>query len=731
MKFDIKKRVLLFLFLLTAVSSFSIPPVKTGDSLKDSALQANRRTALRCLQLASSCLADKNYEGALSQASMGIAYYEGISDLWYIVASAKNTLDASKAELIPLLEKAFELNCWVNYNRDNARVMYADILSDTGRSDEALAVLDEKPSVFSSDAEYIRVKSCYRIGDDKHISTARNKIDGARRIYPDDTRFPLLFFKNESPSEDNADVVRMKKYFINMLTQYVEVSPDKDAELEIYAAWFADGKEREHLLKSFKARGLSHPLYAIVALDSSFINQKDAFNYIADFADSSIDYELLELFMPMIKDKETLLLAKEYFDSYNGSIVKDTDGDGIANLYVKYSRGRPQEIFYDRKQNGLLDWSLICDFGSPVNGRLSSEKLDLTWDTFPYLKTLYFNQGPYAGLTFTFASESVKWSPVSIKEDLLISSVTDLQFFFPEVTEEIEVLDGKLFLNSISGIDIAGKERENSKIHFTLLDGQILTADYYENDVKYAQAWFKDNLPDVRVCDKDGDGVYEVSEFYSVDTEGKMNVHSLEDIRSVTLSLFGLPSDGKEFYLKTVQIDTNGDTAADFIEEYSDGYKKISSWDNDSDGKWDVRHVRLSEKEEQSIFYDVLTDKMITVNFVEGKPLSVSDGERDFEIKKDSLYDFFWIEKDEFYSDDFYSSAAKFILKELSSVTSLCYSKVYEYKDLRIMAVKSSGTFVGKIISEIEYEKNQEEDESSENAENENKENISSVTFGE
>lgn len=703
MKFDMKKIFFVLLIFFAAGTLNSLPPLKTGDSLKDSALQANRRTALRCLQLASGYLSEKNYDAAVSQASLGIAYDETISDLWYILASSRNALQSPKAQVLPLLEKAFELNSWVNYNRDNARIMHADILSDTGHSREAIAVLDAAPSVFSADAEYIRAKSCYRLGDSDNVSRARNKIDGARRIFPDDTRFPLLFFKNESRTDKNPDVQRMTRYFVKTITQYVEVSPDKDAELEIYAAWFASGSDREHLLKSFKARGLSHPLYAVVALESGIMNQEQAFNYIADFADTAIDYELMEEFIQMLDEEAVLVLAREYFDSFGGFIQRDTDGDGISNLYVKYSRGRPQNIFYDSEQDGILDWNVVCDYGSPVSGTFPSRKMTFTWDKFPYLNTLSYADESLPALSFSFVAEGLSWTPVLIREDVLISSLTGSRFFFPQVVEKPDVLDAVTLLSNASSLEIPGKERENSRIRFTVLDGEIVTADYFQGEKEFARTWFKNNLPDMRVCDKDGDGLYEVSEFYAVDDERKMQVHSLEDIRSVTVNLFGIPSEGKQFYLKMVQIDTDGDSSPDFTEEYFDGKGKISSWDNDGDGKWDVRHVIISGNEEQSLFYDVMTHRMITVTSMNGRPVEVSDGISSFEITKDSVYDFYWIGNDFSHSRDFYESVAKLALKTLAAGSSSCYSTVFETDDVRILAVKTGNICLGKIVADKEY----------------------------
>ena len=48
--------------------------------------------------------------------------------------------------------------------------------------------------IYSADAEFIRIKNYYRIGTEDSIEQARLKINAARRIYPNDVRFPNIFF---------------------------------------------------------------------------------------------------------------------------------------------------------------------------------------------------------------------------------------------------------------------------------------------------------------------------------------------------------------------------------------------------------------------------------------------------------------------------------------------------------------------------------------------------------
>ena len=266
----------------------ALDPIKSGDSLLDSANLANRRTALRCLSNATNYASEKKYGEALVQSDLGIAYDDSISDLWYLKAACSLSTGKIRAEILPLLDRSLKNDNWVNYNKDNARLMAADILSETNRLQQAMEILDANPMLYSSDAEFVRVKILYRMGDSSSLSKARNKIDGARRIYPSDTRFPLVFFKNEKPENLDPTSRRIAEYFISQVAQYQEASPDRNAELEIHAASFATGDAKRRLLRSFNARGLKHPLYALEALKEGILTQKTAFDYVAAFADVEI-----------------------------------------------------------------------------------------------------------------------------------------------------------------------------------------------------------------------------------------------------------------------------------------------------------------------------------------------------------------------------------------------------------------------------------------------------------
>ena len=112
---DKKMKKLISVFLLGAsFIAYALEPIRTGDSLKDSADLANRRTALRCLSNATGYVSDGNYEAALSQARLGIAYDDSISDLWYMVAACGTASGQTRYEILPVLEKSLKKDNWVN-----------------------------------------------------------------------------------------------------------------------------------------------------------------------------------------------------------------------------------------------------------------------------------------------------------------------------------------------------------------------------------------------------------------------------------------------------------------------------------------------------------------------------------------------------------------------------------------------------------------------------------------
>ncbi len=638
-KWKMKKCFNLKIFFLLCV--FSV--LSTHVFCQDSSEKANHRTALKFLESATSYVSEHDWESSLSQASMGLEYDGSISDLWYICAISERALGSKAFVLLPLLEKALKSGKWENYSRDNARLLYADLLSDTGRMDEALKVLDSQPLLYSSDAELIRVKSYYRLKDIDSVSKARNKIDGAMRIYTEDARFPLVFFMNENPDDTDENVRRIADYIVSQIDLY-----DSSSDLIIYSAIFSEGEKKTRLLQSFSAQGFRHPLFASASLEEGLLSEGEALDYIISFSDEKINFDLFKSFLLLLSEEETLARAKRYLEAFSGTFLFDTDSDGIENMTSDFNRGRSSSIFFDENQDGEIDLSVECDFGLPVSGFQSGTNMAFSWRDFPFLESAEFSlSGTKALEKFSFVPKSLSWSPIKVLKDEELSEKFGLDFFIPKINEEETDLTSAVLLDSSSSFEISGVEE--GVIRFMLLDGNIQQALYYTDEGElYAQARFEGNLPVSRSLDSNGDGIFETTEFYAVDTEGKIKAHSLEDERQVIKNLFGVPADGAEFYLRMIQLDGNGDTVCDFTEEYLENNGKISSWDTDGDGKWNVRHVIYPGAiTEESLFHIFPENSLVTVRLENGVPVKVSKEDETLSVVFDEKSGFYWLYKEE------------------------------------------------------------------------------------
>ncbi|WP_147644843.1 tetratricopeptide repeat protein [Treponema pectinovorum] len=669
-----------------------------------SAEDANRRTAIRYLKLAEQYAAEKNWSAADSSAQLGLAYDEAISDLWYLRALSNTMTDFPKYKIIPLVQNALKTSFWVDYNKDSARILYADLLCATRDEKQAIEILDERPFIYSSDAEYIRIKCYYNQKDEQSLKKARERLDSARRMYPQDVRFAELFFRYEySFGGRNAENSKLADSFTNSLSLYKNLLP----QIEIYAIAFAQGEKKTRMLKSFDARSLKNPLYAILALEenSKLLSEDKALDYFYSFADTSVDYSLLEKFASLLKDEESKKEFGEYLNSYNGIIYKDTDGDLIYNLKIEYFRGRPQKIVYDENQDDREEWSAECDFGVPLVVHFTQGAVDIEYNPWPNVSRAIFseNENSQRKFAFNLVAETLDWTPFFINADSNIKQSLGMDFYIPLINENCVAVTAGELLAACSSFTLPSKERKNSTINVSVLDGKPQLARYYAGEKMYAQAYFENGIPIFRTVDMDGDGLFETTETYGFDPGGNDDYISKTDEVQMMINLFGGENCSSNFYIKMIQIDSNGDTVPDFTEEYTKGLGKISLWDFDNDGKWDVRYVKYPAKTteplvEESSFYQPFTNSLVVVRTENSKPKSVTIDNKEVDVKKSENSSIYWIQTEGSAEDE------EKILKNVNQSLSQGVCIIVENSNRRILVVKMSEIIFAKIIPEDEIQ---------------------------
>lgn len=708
-----KKSVILFSILVSAIFCF--------PAASDSISAANRRTAVRCLKLAESYLSSNDCNNALNQAELGLAYDPSVADLWYIKAAARSGLGGTVAETLPLVTRALTEGEWVDYNRDGARVLYADLLSVTGSYDQAIGVLDAAPFIITSDAEFIRIKSYYCLRTPESIEKARERVNAARRIYSGDTRFARLFFKYEYDLHRPVNVIRdgfefsenSEKLVQKIADSFIAKMPEydkPDAELEIYATLFASGERQKRMAQAFTAHGMKHPLYALVAMNVGLMSQQEAWDYFTSFADKSVSLELLEDILPFITDEITVASVKEHLDCFGGVLTVDTDGDCEPNLICKYLRGRPAEISWDKDNDGITEWTSICDFGVPESLNLTRGNIQLYYGTYPAVVKAVFKSEKIAesAAIFNLMDETLFWSPFSIEPLMVSKDLFDFDFFVPFVSVNSPELNENKLISSCSSYDIASSERTDARIKFSVLNGYPQTAEYKANGKVYAHAVFENGFPSVRSVDNDNDGIYETVETFGYDPDNLLHRNVAEQ-EQVMINLFGLPVRGSGIYTRMVQIDFNGDTTPEFTEEYLADNGQITSWDFNGDGNWDLRYKRypkLNDNDpvvEDAQFYKNPERELVTVTKWNDVPVKVEFNNQFLPVTQGAASSFYWIGKEGSADDEI------FLLQNFDKSMEQGVCDILQNKKNRMLVVKIGTDIYAEILPSYDesiYEEN-------------------------
>lgn len=688
------KKIFSFIFCLFVVLNV------WGET--DSSAQANRRTAMRYLTLAKNYAAQEDWASVREMAVHGLEYDDSVADLYYFNALSLFKLGSSRGSVILEIEKPFvsKKADWVDYNLTNARLFYADMLCNTGLPDKAISVLDEEPLVYSSDAEYIRIKSLYQINTKESVIKAEEKIDSARRVYPGDVRFFYLFFYYEynlsyqiNSEKNGFTKIPLSPVAQKIADSFIEHVPDYDKnykDLEIISNFFTQGEKRSRLLKAFNARGFKHVLYPIAALETGIMTQEQALDYFLEFIDSEIDAKIFFQFYSMITEEDSKKYFDEYLENFKGTLLYDISNTLESNLNVKYERGRAVKITYDENNDDINEWEAELDFGSPKKLFVFNQNSVINFGTYPNVLSIVFNDIiPESGVTvFDIIDAEYVSKPFDIVKSPFVSAIDFFTVDPDSVISGAELFDSDKIYQASNSMDKPSFEKDNARIKFSILDGVPYKAEYYCGSEIYAHAHFfsSGNPAIVRDVDTDGDGIFETKEIYYTDDDFSFGA-SEETKAAVTTKLWGSPLTDANVYLRKVEIDTNRDTIPDFMEIYSAHDGKETVWDSDFDGAADVMYKKYPEekgqpkREDNSYYVSDISGNMtwVVVQFVDGVPDTITKGGESVKVVSGVESNFFWIgqrendsyEKNVYGQKDIYSNGQMFQIEE-----SDCYIRV-------------------------------------------------------
>lgn len=614
---------------------------------------ANRNTALRCLKLAENCLLGEDWENAVKQADLGLSYDENISDLLYIKASAQVNLGSSKADVLEILRNAFTKNEWVGYTKNGARIIYADLLCDTGLYEESLKVLDSDPLLFNADAEYIRIKNYYRMQTPLAINNARLKLNSARRIYPNDERFANIFFLFETlflaQADKMAQSYEIPEIVKTISNAYIAKLPDysgNNTKMEIMATFFADKETANRLVSAIYTKNPNaDPLLSISLLKNELITDTQALISFFESFENEIPLDLLEYISSLIKTDEAKMYLIEKLSDFNGTIIIDENLDLQNEIQVTYENGRPSYIKYDINNDDITDLYSSCDLGAPLFVYYNETKSQIFYDGFPKVNKVTFIEEDY---NFSFIHDDFTYTPYELLKNKYLEA-NGVDFYVPVFEQKIEIPEIQKIALKASNVELPVKERDNAKVVFTINESQLVYASYFENERKYATCDFTTGLPYTRYVDYDNDSHFETLEIYDQlqETQG----FDLQKENALVQKVFTEILSTQNIYLQKVMIDRNANTKYEFSEQYIEHNGKITLWDNDDNGIWDCQCIRYPQKTgenlvEETIFYEDNGLEKILLKTVDNVPVKLLFGESEVLIYAGTFDNFYWIEKE-------------------------------------------------------------------------------------
>ena len=670
-------------FLLSSVIGFSA-------FAQNSAASANKNTALRCLKLAESCLVGNDWQNALNQAELGLSYDDSISDLYYIKAAAQLNLGATKADALRVISSAFERSAWAGYTKNGARILLADLLSDTGLYEESLAALDSEPFIYSADAEFIRIKNYYRMGTNESLNKARLRLNSDRRVYPSDYRFPQIFFMFEAmfmgESERNGLAYEIPELVSTIAASYIVKLPDysnRNLEMELLAASFARDDEKLRLIKSIDAKNQSlNALLATTALRAGIYTDEQAFDMFFEASDNEFSLDSLETFISLLSDQEVLERAAQTLADFTGTIYIDENMDLQYEFIVQYEKGRPSYIKYDGNNDGETELYSSCDFGAPVFIYFNSNRQQFFYNDFPKVSKVAYAE---RNLIFNFLHDDFIFSPFDFVIDNVFAR-SGADFYIPNIVKDIALPLPQEIISSASSFELPVTERDDARIVYTLSGGNIVFAEFFEKNTRYAYCDFSKEESLLRAIDYDNDGSFETTELYAQIPFGQDGFDTDENRRIIS-SVFNFIDGRNNLYLRKIQIDHNLNTFSEFSEEYLEFNGKITIWDNDDNGLPDCQYIRYPQKDgesliEETIYFDSTGLQILSLTTADGIPLKMISQGQEVMIYAGASANLYWIDKEGTADEE--AAVLEYASKGLSQGS----ISILDYKESRLSVIK-------------------------------------------
>lgn len=495
----------------------------------------------------------------LADEALALSYQS--SDARYLRAVLAKTDGEPARRVEELLAEAFAASSFELYRRDDAEILYASVLVDSRRPDQALRFIQAKPR--DAATLYIEARARMALGD---RAGARAAVERSMRVEPLDPRALVAWLKRGQPqASDPADAALVAKAF-DSLDSLRDIEPGLVLALVPYAY---DAGEARLLLREYRATGGEEPLASVLALEYGLLSPSSA---VAEFFSAvSVASDDLRKLWRLLPDDGARADFLRAFASYGGLVYDDANGDGIPEAYTRYEAGLPIAYALDADQDGRPELSAAFKAGEPSAVELlaGSVKAAIGYGRWPFAAAVLVSDAR--------SSRRYQFGPVAYRFEALI--------FEPFGEGQRPAASPRPALIRPSGLAFPAEralaaaafrmeERAGSTVlNATLDDG--LPVGLYWMDAGGARGYrrYEDGWPRIEEIDADGDGRVEARKRW--------------------------PSSGSSA-APLLEVDTTGDGLFDYRETLAAPF--LRSWDLDGDGAPDFTIEELPDGRERRGF---------------------------------------------------------------------------------------------------------------------------------
>jgi hypothetical protein len=330
---------------------------------------------------------------------------------------------------------------------------------------------------------------------------------------------------------------------------------DSSPRLAYLAAPFIrDTEEARRLVSAYRTMGRAERESLPLSLDLGLISGKAAVEeFFAASPEASLEKDLIRRFWSLLPNREDREFFRQMLLGYSGQIFSDSDRDGRAEEWVRYSGGVVQEYRGDADQDGLPELRVFFSSGGiPLRGEQAPEGIKVEWEPYPAVLRaawgdLVFSPAPgdlfFSPLRFTWlaagespgapAGESGLPYPEAdprqgrLNLRTLVSQALNIRRpsrEFPGALEYIELEGGvpRRAVEILEGKTVALTEFNRGRPRVQRLDldldGRMETIRHFRETVLDEGApWDYEKILESVETDRDRDGLYEIEERFLPD----------------------------------------------------------------------------------------------------------------------------------------------------------------------------------------------------------------------